>query len=73
MGERELLLVLPVPPAHGAVVLGLLGGQPLLYAVNVEAVATLPPHQGTVVTSELTVRTTPAIMPSVRPMLNILN
>ena len=52
-----LLLVFPVSPTHGTVVLGLLGGQPLLNAVDVEAVAALSPHQGTVVSSKLAVRT----------------
>ena len=54
----NLLFVFPVSSAHGTVVLGLLGGQPLLYAVNVEAVTALSPHQRTVVSSKLTVRTT---------------
>ena len=40
----NLLFVFPVSSAHGTVVLGLLGGQPLLNAVDVEAVAALTPH-----------------------------
>ena len=58
MRVYNLLFVFPVSSAHGTVVLGLLGGQPLLNAVDVEAVAALSPHQGTVVSSKLAVRTT---------------
>ena len=41
---KNLLLEFPVLPAHGALVLGLLGTQPLHDAVDVEAVAALTPH-----------------------------
>ena len=41
---RGLLFVFPVLSAHGALVLGLLGAQPLHDAVDVEAVAALTPH-----------------------------
>ena len=58
MRVYNLLFVFPVSSAHGTVVLGLLGGQPLLNAVDVEAVGALAPHQRAVVTSELAVRTT---------------
>ena len=39
----SLLFVFPVLSAHGALVLSLLGPQPLLDAMNVETVGTLPP------------------------------
>ena len=41
---QSLLFELPLLPAHGALVLGLLGPQPLHDAVDVEAVAALTPH-----------------------------
>ena len=53
----SLLLELPLLPAHGALVLGLLGPQPLHDAVDVKAVAALSPHKRTVVSSKLAVRT----------------
>lgn len=53
---KLLLLELPLLPAHGALVLGLLRAQPLHDAVDVEAVAALSPHKRTVVSSKLTVR-----------------
>ena len=53
--QQNSLFELPLLPAHGALVLGLLGAQPLHDAVDVEAVAALPPDQRTVVTRELAV------------------
>ena len=41
---QNSLFELPLLPAHGALVLGLLGAQPLHDAVDVEAVAALTPH-----------------------------
>lgn len=54
VAAQASLLELPLLATHGAVLLHLLRVQPLEDAVHVEAVGTLSPHQGAVVTGHLT-------------------
>merc|ERR1712180_306048 len=55
--KRELLLELPILPAHGTLLIHLLTVEPLHDAVYMEAVGALAPDERTVVTGKFTVGT----------------
>lgn len=58
-GTAGSLFELPLLPAHGTLLLHLLGVEPLQDAVHVETVGALPPYQRAIVSRHLTVGAAP--------------